>query len=59
MATTKKKKVLLNSTTAGIVYDKDGHNLGGGERLPLDGPLDEVGQYQVEVGHLVLLDQPE
>lgn len=51
------RKLLVNSTTAGIVYDKAGHTVGGGERVPVTS-LDEVGQAQVDGGYLRLLDVP-
>lgn len=52
-------KLLINSGQSGVVYDHEGHTLGGGERLPLTEALDAVGEAAVDRGHLVLLPAPE
>lgn len=52
---------LVNPTSAGIVYDTDGRNLGGGERVEVTG-LDDVGRAAVDNGHLLYTpgaSQPE
>ena len=48
------RKMLLNSTRAGVVYDDAGHSLGGGERMQIDS-LDEVGQAAVDAGYLTVV----
>lgn len=52
-----KSKLLLNSGRSGVVYDKAGHSLGGGERLPVD-TLDDIGQAAVDRHYLILLSVP-
>jgi len=44
---------LVNPGTSGIVYDQDGHNVGGGQRVTLDGDPDRVAMRQLEAGHLL------
>lgn len=47
--------ILINPGTGPVTYDKQGHVLGGGERLE-DVQLDEVTQRALELGHLRQLD---
>jgi hypothetical protein len=49
---TRTRKLLVNSGQTGVVYDTAGHTIGGGERIPLDGELDEVGRAAVDRGYL-------
>jgi hypothetical protein len=45
---------LVNTQRGGVVYDRDGHSLGGGERLVVSG-VDGVGQQAIECGQLSLV----
>jgi hypothetical protein len=47
------KIILVNPNTAGVVYDREGHNLGGGEPVEVDA-LDDVGQLAVDNGQLII-----
>lgn len=44
---------LVNPGTSGIVYDEDGHSVGGGQRVTLAGDPDRVAMRQLEVGNLL------
>jgi hypothetical protein len=54
MATTKKSDgtTLVNPTTAGVVYDKEGHSLGGGESITVE-KVDAVGRAAIDAGQLL------
>jgi hypothetical protein len=45
---------LVNPGTSGVVYDVEGHSLGGGERVTVPYPLDRVGQKAVNRGYLLV-----
>lgn len=46
------KQVLINPGRAGVVYDDEGHALGGGERLEVEG-IDDVGKAAIDAGQLL------
>jgi hypothetical protein len=48
-------QILVNPYRSGVVYDVEGHSLGGGERVEA-AQLDEVGQAAVDNGHLILAE---
>lgn len=49
------KIIIVNPNTAGVVYDREGHSLGGGEPIEVDA-LDDVGQLAVDNGQLIIRD---
>lgn len=58
MTPKKRTSQLVNPGDAGVVYDRQGHSLGGGERI--DAPeLDPVGQAAVDGGRLLLRETPD
>lgn len=46
------KQILINPGRSGVVYDSEGHTLGGGERLEVDG-IDDVAKAAIDSGHLL------
>jgi len=46
------KTTLINPGSSGVVYDKAGHSLGGGESVTVDG-IDAVGRAAVAAGWLL------
>lgn len=44
---------LVNPGTAGLVYDEDGHSVGGGQRVTITGDPDAVAMRQLKVGNLL------
>jgi hypothetical protein len=54
MAFKKPSKItVVNPNTAGVIYDKEGRSIGGGEAIELD-ELDEIGQSAVDSGQLFI-----
>jgi ribosomal protein L2 len=55
MATSPKKPekhILINPTTAGVIYDEVGHSIGGGERVEVE-EIDLVGKSAIKTGLLI------
>ena len=45
--------VLINTGRSGVVYDTEGHSIGGGERVTVT-EVDAIGQAAVDRGRLVM-----
>lgn len=54
----KTRKILVNLTNAGVVYDQDGHSLGGDEQITVEG-LDGVAEAAISAGQLALLTRSD
>ncbi|HZE02610.1 MAG TPA: hypothetical protein VE155_12680 [Pseudonocardiaceae bacterium] len=48
-------QILINPHRSGVVYDLEGHSIGGGERVEI-AQLDEVGQAALDRGHLIVAE---